>query len=171
VLETQPYGFDKPSPLPALMPEFSKCTAFDPEWDQATDEWYEAAFTDTNRQRTVLHVADFGGSEKALIKAIVNKLNKYLVVGWWSRGKLQFGKYFSENKKHKKRGDLIRLHEKCLQYGIESPVSPKSAYDQWPTLNNGAILIDLHSIFDMQLVKGTIFHGAYISTKLVITII
>ncbi len=166
VLETQPYGFDKPSPLPALMLEFSKCAAFDPEWYPDTDEWYEAAFTDTNRQRTVLHIADFG-SEKALIKAIVAKLNEYqIIVGWWSRGKLQPGKHYSSNKLHKKRGDLIRLHEKCLQYGIESPINTNSTYDPWPTLNNGAVMIDLHTIFDMQLVKDTIFHRAYQSTKL-----
>jgi DNA polymerase I len=142
--------------------------AFDPEWNPETDEWYEAGFTDTQRSRTVLHIADFFGNEKALIQATVDKLNSYkggIVLGWWSRGKLKFGKHYSNNKKRRKRGDLSRLHEKCIQYGIESPVSLISRYDAWPTLFD-TTTIDLHSIFDLPLVRDTLFQRAYQSTKL-----
>ncbi|MDQ3969160.1 MAG: hypothetical protein M3275_12285, partial [Thermoproteota archaeon] len=130
--------------------------------------WYEVGFTDTQRNRTVLHITDFG-SEKALIQATVDKLNSYkggIVLSWWSRGKLKFGKHYSENKKRRKRGDLIRLHEKCVQYGIESPVALMSEHDTWPALNNGTTIIDLHSVFDLPLVRDTLFHRAYQSTKL-----
>ena len=167
VLQELPYGMDKPSPLPMVLPEFKGYVSFDPEWDPRTDEWYEAAFTDNQRNRIVLHISDFG-SEKRLIEAIVDKLNSYrggVAFGWWSRGKLKFGKHYCENKKRKKRGDLIRLHEKCLQYGIESPVLLQSQYDSWPVLD-GMATIDLHSVFDLPLVRDTIFHRKYQSTKL-----
>lgn len=127
---------------------------------------FAACFCTNWGERIILHIsiyANCSNPEKALIKDILFYLNQFpLTFGWYTTG---MALYDNSGLRIKGRdSDLFILHQRCLLYGLRSPVEVKKTYTRLADTNKKHI--DLIKVFDKTIIQEGVFEGKYRTTDL-----
>jgi DNA polymerase elongation subunit (family B) len=168
------------SSLVPVKPEpIKKILSFDLEWSLNKDDYGEypilaAGFSDSQGYNQAFLLEDFLGdrenrkaAEKSLLFKIVSIINKYdWSIGFYSTGIRAYnpmkGKVIGRN------SDLIQLHSRLVRYGLESPIYIND-HTNLPYLvgkNRNHIHLDAYKLFSNQVIKTSVYNGAYTSNDL-----
>jgi DNA polymerase, archaea type len=127
---------------------------------------FAACFCTNWGERIILHISKYvnhSNPEKALIEDILFYLNQFpLTFGWYTTGVVVY-----ENSGLRIKGrdsDLFILHQRCLLYGLKSPIEVKNTYTKLADTNKKHI--DLIKVFDKTIIQDGVFEGKYRTTDL-----
>ena len=161
--------------------DIAKILAFDLEWSLDKDEFGEnrilaAGFYDSVGRKEVYLLEDFlpGSSEenkkiaeKSLLARITNIINHYdWSIGFYSTGIRAYNSI--KNRVQGRDSDLIQLHRRLERYGLHSPIRLGRMTDI-PYIvgeNNNHTHLDAYRIFSNQVIRISVYNGAYNSNDL-----
>lgn len=168
------------SPLVPVRPKpIKKILSFDLEWSLDKDEYGEnpilaAGFSDSQGFNQAFLLEDFLGSrnnrkgaEKSLLFRIVSIINKYdWSIGFYSTGIRAYNPI--KGKVIGRDSDLIQLHRRLVRYSLESPIYISDLTNS-PYLvgeNRNHVHLDAYKLFSNQVIKTSVYNGAYSSNDL-----
>ena len=168
------------SSLVPVKPEpIKKILSFDLEWSLNKDEHGEypilaAGFSDSQGYNQAFLLEDFLGdrenrkaAEKSLLFKIVSIINKYdWSIGFYSTGIRAYNPM--KGKAIGRDSDLIQLHRRLVRYGLESPIYIND-HTNLPYLvgkNRNHVHLDAYKLFSNQVIKTSVYNGAYTSNDL-----
>jgi DNA polymerase I len=128
---------------------------------------FAACFCTNWGERIILHISKYANCsnpEKALIEDILFYLNQFpLTFGWYTTG---VALYDNSGLRIKGRdSDFFILHQRCLLYGLRSPIEVKNTYTRLAD-NTNKKHIDLVKVFDKTIIQEGVFEGRYRTTDL-----
>ncbi|MPZ06070.1 MAG: hypothetical protein GEU26_06570 [Nitrososphaeraceae archaeon] len=173
------YSSSMGSLVPIRPKPIKKILSFDLEWSLDKDEYGEnpilaVGFSDSQGYNQAFLLEDFLGSrnnrkaaEKSLLFRIVSIINRYdWSMGFYSTGIRAYnplkGKVIGRN------SDLIQLHRRLVRYSLESPIYI-SDHTNSPYLvgeNRNHVHLDAYKLFSNQVIKTSVYNGAYNSNDL-----
>jgi DNA polymerase elongation subunit (family B) len=127
---------------------------------------FAACFCTNWGERIILHISKYANCsnpEKELIKDVLFYLSQFpLTFGWYTTGAAV---YDSSDLRIKGRdSDFFILHQRCLLYGLRSPIEVKQSYTRLADTNKKHI--DLVKVFDKTIIQEGVFEGKYRTTDL-----
>jgi|tagenome__1003787_1003787.scaffolds.fasta_scaffold20982569_2 DNA polymerase I len=139
--------------------------SFDMEWIPFTGPYWHhktrilaASFCTNTGERIVLHINNYKDNEKALVIDIVKVLSQFNLVFVWFGTNIARYKYNESTLEYVKLDgiytDYFILHQRCLFYGIFSPIRLLASGRTALLKNEKKITIDLGKVFDKQIIKG-----------------
>jgi len=153
--------------------EVINSASFDLEWipfkgkyEHNKTKIYAACFCTNWGERIVLHISRYSDKvnpERALIQDILFYLEQFpLTFGWYTTGIAVYDEQGNRIKGHD--SDLFILHQRCLLYGLQSPVELRKTYAR---LNCRDMQhIDLVKVFEKPIIQNGVFEGKYRTTDL-----
>lgn len=153
--------------------EVINSASFDLEWLPFKGEYrhnktkiYAASFCTNWGERILLHISryeDKASAEQALIRDILFYLDQFpLTFGWYTTGITVYDA--ARNRTKGRDSDLFILHQRCLLYGLSSPIELRKAYAQFKEKNKKHI--DLVKVFEKPIIQNGVFEGRYRTTDL-----
>jgi DNA polymerase elongation subunit (family B) len=153
--------------------EIINSASFDFEWIPFKGKYqhdktklYAACFCTNWGERVVLHISKYSNKvspERALIQDILFYLNQFpLTFGWYSTGVAVYDD--QGNRVRGRDSDLFILHQRCLLYGVQSPIELRKTYAQFKDKNKKHI--DLFKVFEKPIIQNGVFEGRYRTTDL-----
>ena len=139
--------------------------SFDMEWIPFTGPYSNdktrllaASFCTKTGERIVLHINNYKGDERALVIEIVKVLSQFNLVFVWFGTNIARYQYNESTHEYVKLGgiytDYFILHQRCLFYGIFSPIRILASGRTVLLKNEKKTTIDLGRVFEKQIIKG-----------------
>ena len=165
--------------IPVKPEPIKKIVSFDLEWSLNKDEHGEypilaAGFSDSQGYNQAFLLEDFLGSrnnrkaaEKSLLFKIISIINKYdWSIGFYSSGIRAYNPI--KGKVIGRDSDLIQLHRRLVRYRLESPIyiSDLSGLPYLVGENRNHVHLDAYKLFSNQVIKTSVYNGAYTSNDL-----
>jgi len=152
--------------------KIKKILFFDLEWSLDKDPHGEhrilaAGFCDSAGYRKAYLLDAFNNSEKKLLHSIVHEINKYdWSIGFYSTGIRAYSQ--AKKKVIGRDSDLIQLHRRLVRFGIQSPIKlgQVTGIPYIVGENNNHTHIDAYRIFSNQVIRTSVYNGAYNSNDL-----
>jgi DNA polymerase, archaea type len=153
--------------------EVINSASFDLEWIPFKGKYqhnktkiYAACFCTNWGERIILHIWRYNDKvspERALLQDILFYLDQFtLTFGWYTTGVVVY-----DDKGDRVRGrdsDLFILHQRCLLFGLQSPIELRKSYTRFKDKNKKHI--DLVKVFEKPIVQNGIFECRYRTTDL-----
>lgn len=153
--------------------EVINSASFDLEWIPFNGKYqhnktriYAASFCTNWGERIILHISRYSNElspERALVRDILFYLEQFpLTFGWYTTGVAVY-----DDKGDRVRGrdsDLFILHQRCLLYGLRSPIELRKTYAQLKDKNKKHI--NLIRVFEKPIIQNGVFGGIYRTTDL-----
>ncbi|MGH9924075.1 MAG: DNA polymerase domain-containing protein, partial [Nitrososphaeraceae archaeon] len=170
------------SPSSSLVPvkpkPIRKILSFDLEWSLNKDEYGEypilaAGFSDSHGYNQAFLLEDFLGdrnsrkaAERSLLFRIISIINKYdWSIGFYSTGIRAYNPM--KGKMGGRDSDLIQLHRRLVRYGLDSPIYiSELGLPYLVGKNRSHIHLDAYKLFSNQVIKTSVYNGAYTSNDL-----
>jgi len=139
--------------------------SFDMEWIPFTGPYWHnktkilaASFCTNTGERIVLHINNYKDNERALVIDIVKVLSQFNLVFVWFGTNIARHEYNESTLEYVKLDgiytDYFILHQRCLFYGIFSPVRLLTSGRTALLKNEKKTTIDMGKVFDKQIIKG-----------------
>jgi len=139
--------------------------SFDMEWIPFTGPYWHnktrilaASFCTNTGERIVLHINNYKDNERALVVDIVKVLSQFNLVFVWFGTNIARYEYNESTLEYVKLDgiytDYFILHQRCLFYGIFSPIRLLAGGRTALLKNEKKITIDLGKVFEKQIIKG-----------------
>src|SRR5918995_1905860 len=153
--------------------EVINSASFDLEWIPFKGKYqhdktklYAACFCTNWGERIVLHISRYSDKvcpERALIQDILFYLDQFpLTFGWYTTGVAIYDE--QGNRKRGRDSDLFILHQRCLLYGLRSPIELRKTYARFNIRDRKHI--DLIKVFEKPIIQNGVFESRYRTTDL-----
>jgi DNA polymerase elongation subunit (family B) len=153
--------------------EVINSASFDLEWilfkgkyEHSKTRIYAACFCTNWGERIVLHISrysDKANLERALLQDILFYLDQFpLTFGWYTTGVAVYDE--KGNRIKGRDSDFFILHQRCLLYGLQSPIELRKTYARLNYRDRQHI--DLVKVFEKPIIQNGVFEGRYRTTDL-----
>ena len=153
--------------------EVINSASFDLEWIPFKGKYqhnktkiYAACFCTNWGERIIsayFQIPDKVSPERALLQDILFYLDQFpLTFGWYTTGVCVYNE--KGNRIRGRDSDLFILHQRCLLYGLKSPIELRKTYAQFKDKNKKHI--DLVKVFEKPIIQNGVFEGRYRTTDL-----
>ncbi|HET7284913.1 MAG TPA: hypothetical protein VFI70_09530, partial [Nitrososphaeraceae archaeon] len=149
-------------------PEVKGSASIDLEWipykgkyEHSKTKIFAACFCTNQGKKIVLHISNFP-TERELVESILYYFNQFpLTFGWYSTGVVVYDDNDPNSRLRGRDSDLFILHQRCQLYGLKSLFEVKKTYVKLIDSDRNRKHIDLHSVFDKQMIQDGVFERKY----------